>query len=152
MIFTFLFLTILFDLSLSQEQPQRRNSFLNTRPDRSVQTNPEIQRMLTSIERGVAAGTPEVFFGSLSDQVWMSIVGGERGVYSNNQALAILQSFFANRRPISFQFSRIDEVASTPYATGRFVYINRGKQESSQIYVSLEERGSQWVVTQFNIY
>jgi uncharacterized protein (DUF2062 family) len=143
---------LLLEHGWSQVPPQRKNSFFDTRPDRSAQTNIEIQRTLVSIERGVSAGTPESFFPALSEQVWMSIATGERGIYSSNQALAILKNFFASRRPISFEFSKIDEVAATPFATGRLVFAHKGKQVSAQVYVSLEERESRWMISQFNIY
>ena len=84
--------------------------------------------------------------------VSITIGSGERGYFSNNQAASIVSGYFSERRSISFEFSRIHEKGAAPYATGRFVYVQKGNQESVQVYVSLKRQDSRWVIGQFNIY
>ena len=85
-------------------------------------------------------------------QVFVNMSGGESGYYSASQTASILQRYFSSRTAISFEFSRYKDIGSAPFATGRFVYVVRGRRESAQIYVSLRYLDSRWVINQFNIY
>jgi hypothetical protein len=88
-------------------------------------------------------------FGSI---VTIAIGSSERSFYSRYQASSVLSEYFSRRKPVVFEFSHIHEQGSTPYATGRLVYVQKGNQESVQVYVSLTKQGARWVVNQFNIY
>lgn len=94
----------------------------------------------------------EEFKGELGAMVSIAIGSGGRGYFSANQAASVLSEYLSVRKPIFFKFSRIHEKGTVPYATGRLVYIRKGNQESSQVYVSLTKQDSRWVINQFNVY
>jgi hypothetical protein len=105
-----------------------------------------------TIENGIRKCAVEEFDKELGAIVTIAIGSGERGYFSMNQAASVISEFFSGHRPISFEFSRIHEKGAAPYATGRLVYIQKGNQESVQVYVSLTRQDSRWVINQFNIY
>jgi hypothetical protein len=112
----------------------------------------DVSDILKKIEWGIKNGSVDEFEKELGIIVSIAIGSGERGYYSMNQAASMLSNYFSGRRPITFMFSRIHEKGSVPYATGRFVYVHKGNQESAQVYVSLTRQDSRWVINQFNIY
>lgn len=108
--------------------------------------------LFQTIERGIQTNAVDEFKEQFDGLVTMIIGGGEHGYYSKNQAASILTAYLSERKLLSFSFSQIHEKSRTPYATGRLVYNHRGIQESTQVYVSLTQKDSQWVITHFNIY
>jgi len=104
------------------------------------------------VELGIRRGAVDDFSGEWNSVVTIAMGSSDRQYYSMNQATSMLNNFFAAHRPISFKFSRIDDRSSSPYATGRLVYIRKGVQESVQIYISFSRVDARWVITQFNIY
>lgn len=132
--------------------PQKKNSILDRRTEGVQQTGAEVRRVLERIERGLASGSVETLYPVLSAQLSISIDGSEGGIYSNNQVAALLKSYFAQKKPVTFSFSKINDRTSNPYATGTLIYSHKGTQQSAQVYVSLIQRESQWVINQLNIY
>jgi hypothetical protein len=104
------------------------------------------------IEYGIQKCAVEEFDRDLGTLVSISIGSSERRYYSMHQAASVLSGYFSRRKPVSFEFSSIHEKGAAPYATGRLVYIQKGNQESVQVYVSLTKQDSRWVINQFNIY
>jgi len=128
----------------------RSNSLLNERVE--VPQFPEVRAVFQRIERGIMTGSAETFKADLGKQVSMTMSGGENGYYSSGQAFLILQNFFSTRKPSQFEFSRINDNAANPFATGGLSFIRKGTRESVQVYVSLARQDSAWAITQFNIY
>ena len=121
----------------------------------SAHLDPQHSKVLAvfkNIEYGIQSGTVQQYETEFAAVVSITIGSGERGYFSNNQAASIVSGYFSERRSISFEFSRIHEKGAAPYATGRFVYVQKGNQESVQVYVSLKRQDSRWVIGQFNIY
>jgi hypothetical protein len=124
-----------------------------SRRDTQIPTQKSAQRqILAEIQAGIAKGDVGVFAKHLGTQVYMSLKDSERGYFSANQALYVLQDFFSVHRPISFTFSTQGEIEDSPFATGRGFFIARGLRESAQVYVSLARSEGRWVVAEFNIY
>jgi hypothetical protein len=117
----------------------------------AVQHSP-IAEIFRKVEHGLQNNAVDKFKKELGEIVSMTISSGEHGYYSANQAVAVLVGFFSERRLVSFKFSRIHEKDSAPYATGRFIYVQKGIQKSAQVYVSLTHQDSLWVISQFNVY
>ncbi|MGA3287957.1 MAG: DUF4783 domain-containing protein [Bacteroidota bacterium] len=117
----------------------------------SVQRSP-ITKIFQNVEYGLQNNAVDKFKKELGEIVSMTISSGEHGYYSANQAVLVLVGYFSERRLVSFKFSRIQEKDFAPYATGRFIYVQKGMQKSAQVYVSLTRQDSQWVISQFNIY
>jgi hypothetical protein len=111
-----------------------------------------VAAVFKTIEYGIRKSAVEEFAKELGSVVSIAIGSGEHGYFSKNQAASVLTGYFLGRRLVSFQFSRVNEKGTTPYATGRLIYIQKGIQESVQVYVSLTRQDSRWVVNQFNIY
>jgi hypothetical protein len=125
--------------------------------DKISAVNSRIQRSPTAeifkkVEFGLQNNSVEYFKNELGDIVSMTISSGEHGYYSSNQAVSVLVGYFSERRLNSFEFSKIYEKGNMPYATGRFIYIQKGIQKSAQVYVSLTKQDSKWIISQFNIY
>ena len=112
----------------------------------------EITGLFHSIEKAVSEGVVGPFASSFATSVFVNVTNGESGYLSGSQAASVLNNYFLSRKPIGFKFTRVNDNGSSPYATGRFSYVQNGTQGSSQIYVSLSSQGSKWVISQFNIY
>ncbi len=112
----------------------------------------EPKAVFQKLEKNIAAGSLRLFTSFIGPQVYIDVTGGGSGYYSSNQAMSLLQSFFAQRKPLSFKFSSVNHLAPSPYATGRLTYLYKGTRESAQVYVALKQLDSKWVVSQFNIY
>jgi hypothetical protein len=138
---------------VKQQTDARSNNEIPGMPSvRLGQQHSKASAVFQSIESGIRKCAVEEFDKELGALVTISIGSGARGYFSMNQAGSVLSEYFSGRRPISFEFSRVHEKGGTPYATGRFIYIQKGNQESVQIYVSLTRQDSRWVINQFNIY
>ena len=150
---------IIFFISFSSEAQVNQQSEVLQKKEMfsvpSVHLNQQPSKVLSvfhSIENGIRKCSVEDFEKELGTTVSLAIGSGERGFFSMNQAASVISEYFSGRRPISFEFSRIHEKGSAPYATGRLVYVQKGKQESVQVYVSLTRQDSRWTINQFNIY
>ena len=129
-----------------------KKDILDTSSVHVDQQHAKVFNVFKIIEYGIQKCAVEEFDKELGTMVSIAIGSSERGYFSTNQAVSVLSRFFSRRRPVSFAFSRIHEKGATPYATGRLLYIQKGNQESVQVYVSLTRQDSRWVVNQFNIY
>jgi hypothetical protein len=112
----------------------------------------QVFAVFRKIEQGIRVGMVNEYKDEFGGTVSVAMGAGERGYFSTNQAISVLAGYFSGRRPVSFEFSRIHEKGSVPYATGRFVFVQKGNQESAQMYVSLTRQNSRWLINQFNIY
>lgn len=128
---------------------ERTDTSLRLPPDRQAV---DVQGHFLELEKSIATGSLNILLGMIGQQVFIDIVGGERGYFSSNQAASLLQSFFAQRRPIAFTFSSVNQRAPSPYATGRYTFVHRGTRESVQVYVALTRQDARWVISHFNIY
>jgi hypothetical protein len=117
----------------------------------SVQSSSRAQ-IFRKVEQGLQNNSVDKFRKELGEIVSMTMSSGEHGYYSANQAVSVLVGYFSEHRLVSFKFSRIHEKDSAPYATGRFIYVQKGIQKSAQVYISLTQQDSRWVISQFNIY
>lgn len=112
----------------------------------------ELKAVFQKLEKNIATGAIRSIMGFIGPQVFIEVTGGENGYYSSNQAVSLLQSFFAQRKPLSFNFSNVNHRTPSPYATGRLTYLYKGIRESAQVYIALKQHDSKWVLSQFNIY
>jgi hypothetical protein len=150
----FLVILVISFISEAQVKPQ---PVANQANDTLISAHSTIQHtpiaeIFRKVEQGLQNNAMNKFKKELGEIVSMTISSGEHGYYSSNQAVSVLVSYFSDRRVISFEFSRIHEKDSVPYATGRFIYVQKGIQKSVQVYVSLTRQDSLWVISQFNIY
>jgi hypothetical protein len=119
---------------------------------RAEPQNQKVLNVIRKVEQGIQTNTIGVIEHDFSAMISVSIGSTERGYVSANQVISMLKNYFSNRRPVSFEFSRINDKGAAPYATGRLVYIQKGNQESAQIYIALTYEESRWVINQLNIY
>jgi hypothetical protein len=97
----------------------------------------------------------------------VNLHGNENGYFSANHAFLVLQNYLSVRTILSFSFDKIHDperaspneqftisydVADIPYASGKGTYLVRGKRESFQVYVALGKVGTEWMITQINVY
>lgn len=76
----------------------------------------------------------------------------EEILVSRNQAEALLKHFMATHRIISFSYTTVQLQASPSYALGTVVWIEKGKKQSTPLYVVLEQEGGSWFISQFCMY
>jgi len=135
-----------------QSEARPKKEIPGTQSFRVDRHQSKISVVFQHIENGIRKTTVEEFENELATLISIAIGSGQRGYFSKNQAASVLSGYFSGRRPVSFEFSSIHEQGAAPYATGRFVYVQKGNQESVQVYVSLTRQDSRWVISQFNIY
>jgi len=116
------------------------------------QQSSKVSALFQTIENGIRKSAVKDFEKEFGTTVTIAIGSAERGYFSMNQAASVLSEYFSGRRPVSFKFSRIHDTGAAPFATGRLVYLQKGNQESVQVYVSLTRQDVRWVISQFNIY
>jgi hypothetical protein len=149
---TIFFLCLIIQLVAAQERmvvPSVKNT---THSKSEIKRQQEADDLFHRIEQGMINGLVENFSDAFALSLSLSVGTVERGLFSANQAKAILSEYFSARRITNFSFSRIKYTSVNPYATGRIVYIQKGKQESAQVYVLLALQNSHWKISQFNIY
>jgi hypothetical protein len=130
--------------------PQLRKSLLPSRGKESV--TPASREVFASVEKGLAAGTIEMFSDKLDSRVYMQLRGAEGGYHSATQAYYILSAFFKAHKPVAVLFTTYGETDGAPYATGAATCAARGLREDLQVYVALHLSGNRWVITHLNIY
>jgi hypothetical protein len=134
-----------------QELMRRKPSVVKQLQPRATQ-RAEVKRLFGTIEEDIVKSALPLSSVPFADQVFVNMSSGESGYFSANQTVTILQRYLSARSSLSFEFSRLNDTGSTPYATGRLSFISRGRKESAQVYVSLRFQESGWVISQFNIY
>jgi hypothetical protein len=128
------------------------DSLLNISSSNSTARQSPITDIVKKVEFGLQSNSIENIKDELGEIVSITISSGEQGYFSANQALSVLANYFSERRLNSIKFSTIYEKGTVPYATGRFVYMQKGIRKSAQVYISLTRQDSLWVISQFNIY
>lgn len=111
-----------------------------------------VRSFFGQVQHGIISSSLTTSPSYFANQVSVSISGGESGYYSSNQVLSLLQNYFTTRKQPSFEFSRFHDEGPAPYATGRLTFTSKGNRESAQVYVSLVQQDSRWVISQLNIY
>ncbi len=138
---------------LAAQQGETYSIGENRSPQSSVsRENPRIEEIIKSVEEGIRTGSIAKFGNTFGTVVSVSIGSVDQGSLSTNQTISILADYFAILKAISFHFSLVVLNRPVPYATGRFMCIQKGNKESVQIYISLTRQNSRWVISQFNIY
>lgn len=112
--------------------------------------SPEIVRVFADIEKGLSNGNVAEFSAYFSNQTYLSISNGVSGYYSANQAFYVLQDFLSINTPISFKLSNL-VTGNLPYATGILNYESKNRRETAQVFISLENSGGNWKVSQITI-
>lgn len=122
----------------------------NPQPDYQKSENPS--EIFEDVQKGIIPKDVGAFSKHIAYQIYIDLRLLERGYFSANQAIYILQAFFGSRHVVNFKFSTISIEGETPYATGGGLFTIRGRRESFQIYVGLSQQNRHWVITQFNVY
>lgn len=107
--------------------------------------------IFNEIEEGISKGNIQSITKHLSQQTYFSFSNGTNGYYSNNQAFYVLADFFKINQVISFRFQNTQADENNSYATGIYIYENKGKRHQSQVYVSLVQSGKVWKINQITI-
>ncbi len=139
-------------------QAQDKSGLLDkTETLNTLQTNRDLElsnteKIFQKIEKCILSGDQAGFEKEIGNIISITIGSGEHGYYSSSQAVSVLTNYFSSKKPIYFKFTKINNSEPSPFATGRFIYVQKGIQGSVQIYISLTRQDSKWVVNQFNIY
>jgi hypothetical protein len=151
-------LPILFFVAITDAQVKRSLITAPTKKNLEIQStksdlqSKKVLEIIKKIEQGIQQGVIVTTANDFGSMISVSFGLNERGYVSSNQAISMLTNYFSNRRSISFQFSHIQDKGSAPFATGRFVYLYKGIQESAQVYIAFTNQDSKWVINQLNIY
>ncbi len=155
---TLITLVLFSSIGLCQDVPRRSKSTsaedarIETPAAKQTPQSGEVRSVFNTVEAALITGNVKSLSALLAKQVSMTIRGSESGFFSSAQSLTILKNFFSSRKPGQFSYSRMNDTVPHPYATGRLDFVLQGSKESVQVYVSLTQQGSAWVISQFNIY
>lgn len=100
------------------------------------------------IINGIANGEVSEFSDYFSSQVYLSLNSGEKGYYSKNQVFYSLQSYFHIYKPNNFKVTSKLMNSSNPYFAGKFMFNQRGKKGTVQVYIGLSLVDNRWEITQ----
>jgi hypothetical protein len=144
-ILSFLFIAGLISVySLPQEKESsgRKDTHSSKESYRSV---------LDEITAGISSGNIASISNLFSSQIYLNLSNGVSGYYSSNQAYYVIKEFLKTHQVISLKISDTQEDEENVYATGAYSFLEQGKKESSQIYISLKRSSKKWKITQITI-
>jgi hypothetical protein len=81
----------------------------------------------------------------------LNLSNGVSGYYSSNQAYFVIQEFLKTHQVISLKINDIQADEENVYATGTYNFVESGKRESTQLYISLKRSSKKWKITQITI-
>lgn len=110
------------------------------------------EKIFQDVEAGILQSDVKSFSRYFDKNIYVTLREGETGFFSANQALYVLQNYFESHRFVRFTFSTINVTDTPLYATGGGTYISRGSQEHIQIYITVSQVRSGYVITQFCVY
>ena len=136
----------------SNVQPPAQRQLIPNESDLRFYLRQRHREIFESAEGAISSASIRSLSSQLASRVYISIPGGESGYFSSNQAQYVLESYFGTHRAVRFSFNTFGESLSTPYATGTGSFLYRGSRYERQVYVSLSQEGTRWVISQVNIY
>ena len=136
----------------SNVQPPGQRQLIPNESDLRFYLRQRHREIFESAEGAISSASIRSLSSQLASRVYISIPGGESGYFSSNQAQYVLESYFGTHRAVRFSFNTFGESLSTPYATGTGSFLYRGSRYERQVYVSLSQEGTRWVISQVNIY
>lgn len=84
-------------------------------------------------------------------QVYLNIIGNEKGYYSHGQAELILQNFMDYFTVENFKYTRSSRFNTYSFANGIYSYLVGSGKKSLKVAVSLKYTGDTWLVDQISI-
>lgn len=127
-------------------------SFLHSYQTREDSARTDIPAIFDAVENGITKANIKLFSGYFAKQVSLNLSSRKNAYYSANQSFYILQNYFDSRKVVSFKFSTLNTTDTSPYATGGGIVRTRGANDAFQVFVSLTNDGSRWVISQLNVY
>jgi hypothetical protein len=108
--------------------------------------------MFAEIADALSAGDISHVSSAFASQVHVTLRGGESGLFSANQAYALLQRYLHDRSASACTFTESSDSSGAPYATGTILLSSRGRKERAQVYVALARERDRWAITHITIY
>jgi len=133
-------------LSLSFAQ---RRSLHNKR--NFIKRNTVVFTIFKEIENSFSKSDIGKIARKLSGQTYLNLMDKINGYYSSNQAYYVLKEFFENYHIVRFKFQNIVTDNNNPYATGKYIYVHRRKQDIARVYIAIKLVGHFWKITQITI-
>lgn len=147
-----LILTLIIIFStVSFSQVNKFNTNSNSNITVQPKQNHAAMSLFHEIESGISKGNVQSISRYLSTQTYFSFFTGINGYYSTNQAFYVLEDFFKINQVISFRFQNIQTDDNSCYATGVYIFENKGKRNRTQVYISLMKIGNNWKINQITI-
>jgi hypothetical protein len=106
---------------------------------------------LDGIGNGLSSGKIASFSNLFSSQIYLNLSNGVSAYYSSNQAYYVIQDFLKTHRALSLNINDIQEDQENVYAMGTYSILEKGRRESSHVYISLKLCGKKWQITQITI-
>ncbi|MCU0415426.1 MAG: DUF4783 domain-containing protein [Ignavibacteriaceae bacterium] len=146
----FLYIVIIFLFSGSSHLfAQHNNLQQNLNPDSK---KVKIQSIIfNDIESGIINNDLKKFSQYFSSQPYLSLVNGVNGYYSSNQAYYILEDFFNSFKVVSFKMEETKTEGTVSYGKGDYYFEKKGRREVAHLYITLNNSGNKWYITQISI-
>jgi hypothetical protein len=106
---------------------------------------------LDEIGNGISSGKIASISNLFSSQIYLNLSNGVSGYYSSNQAYYVIQEFLKTHQVISLKINDVQVDEENVYATGTYSFVENGKRESTQLYISLKRSSKKWKITQITI-
>jgi len=84
-------------------------------------------------------------------EVYLNLVGTEKGYYSNSHAELILNEFMNYFKVFSFKYKRSHRSDNYAYASGVYKYNKGSGTVELQVSISLKYNKNKWYINQINI-
>jgi Domain of unknown function (DUF4783) len=128
-----------------------QENLTNKKSDNEKSQEISSDSIFSSVRQGILERNVETFSKYLSSQTFLNLANATSGYYSSNQAIFVLQDFINNYEASSFNFNELNQDEQNPYATGVLQFLNRGKEDSANVFISLKKTGSGWNIKQITI-
>jgi len=115
------------------------------------QSKPDGMKTLTKIEAAFNEGNVGEISEFIGDKTYFSFTSDLSGYYSYSQIYNVLNDYFKTYKPIKFRFASKNTSTDSPFGWGELVYLKNGVRNSHKIFISLQQSGPNYYISQISI-
>lgn len=108
-------------------------------------------KTLIKIEDAFNKGNVDEISQFIGDKTYFSFTSDLSGYFSYSQIYSMLKDYFEVYKPIKFRFTSKNTEAESPFGWGELIYIKKGVKDSHKIFISLQQSGTDFYISQFSI-
>lgn len=147
---TFLFVVFIFvsNSAFSQEDWWKDKKYKNDEAKKKYEL---CKKTFKEISNGFAASSISLMSVYLGSEVFLDVLGTEKGYYSSGQAEYIISDFMDYFKVTSVKYTRSYHKNSYAFVMGKYFYNLGGGKRELKLSISLKFRNENWYIDQINL-